>query len=46
MATCCINAQRALIEANRSGIDINKIAVICLTCKKLWASEKANVKEI
>ena len=46
MAVCCINAQRALIEANRNGVDISKIGVICLTCRKMWASEKANIKEV
>jgi len=45
MAVCCINAQRALIEANRSGIDITKIGVICLTCDKVWATNKVKLKE-
>jgi hypothetical protein len=42
----CINAQRALIESNLNKVSITKIAVLCLACNRLWASEKAKIKEV
>jgi hypothetical protein len=32
----CNEAKKAFMEANRNGVEITKIAIICLYCNTVW----------
>jgi hypothetical protein len=38
---CCDDAIKTMLAANRQGLNVKNIAIICLTCNKVWTSEEA-----
>ena len=42
---CCDDAIKTMLGANRNGIDINNIAVICLTCNRVWHTNETGKVE-
>jgi hypothetical protein len=42
---CCDDAIKTMLAANRQAIDISNIAVICLTCNKVWHTDETEKVE-